>query len=162
MRNERVWPQQCWKSCANGSNIVALRFGDHGPKEMLGVVGWKVWPVLNFAQQHATTYNTVCKWTQHVTSNNVGNCWPTMLRPFARGFTLLYNIFDKKGDHNVIPGIRIHTKTLVKEYIKHETQCLITRWNTEKRVENTTCSRVFLTNFEVILLLKQNDFRRRN
>ena len=39
MRNERAWPQQCWKSCANGSNIVALRFGDHGTKEMLGVVG---------------------------------------------------------------------------------------------------------------------------
>ena len=33
-----VWPQQCWKSCANGSNIVALRFGDHGTKEMFGVV----------------------------------------------------------------------------------------------------------------------------
>ena len=27
MRNESAWPQQCWKSCANGSNIVALRFG---------------------------------------------------------------------------------------------------------------------------------------
>ena len=39
MRNERAWPQQCWKSGANGSNIVALRFGDHGTKEMLGVVG---------------------------------------------------------------------------------------------------------------------------
>ena len=38
-RNERGWPQQCWKSCANGSNIVSLRFGDHGTKEMLGVVG---------------------------------------------------------------------------------------------------------------------------
>ena len=128
MRNERAWPQQCWKSCANGSNIVALRFGDHGTKEMLGVVGWKVWPVAcenirfsslfadgdvsretspaakskekgmfskaiwpvsNFAQQHATTSNNlcnrVCKRTQHVTSNNVGSCWPIMLRPFARG-----------------------------------------------------------------------------
>ena len=39
MRNTRARPQQCWKSCANGSNIVALRFGDHGTKEMLGVVG---------------------------------------------------------------------------------------------------------------------------
>ena len=38
MRNERAWPQQCWKSYANGSNIVELRFGDHGTKEMLGVV----------------------------------------------------------------------------------------------------------------------------
>ena len=31
--------------------------------------------------------NTVCKRTQHVTSNNVGSCWSTMLRPFARGST---------------------------------------------------------------------------
>ena len=87
MRNERAWPQQCWKSCANGSNIVALRFGDYGTKEMLGVVGWKVWPVSNFAQQHATTSNRVCKRTQHVTSNHVGSCWSTMLRPFARSLT---------------------------------------------------------------------------
>ena len=29
------------KGCTNGSNIVALRFGDHGTKEMLGVVGSK-------------------------------------------------------------------------------------------------------------------------
>ena len=39
MRYERARPQQCWKSCANGSNIVALRFDDHETKEMLGVVG---------------------------------------------------------------------------------------------------------------------------
>ena len=30
---------------------VAQRFGDHGTKEMLGDVGSKVWPVLNFVQQ---------------------------------------------------------------------------------------------------------------
>ena len=41
----------------------------------------------NNTQQHPTTRNKVCKRTQHVTSNNVsrGSCWPTMLRPFARG-----------------------------------------------------------------------------
>ena len=39
MCNERAWPLQCWKNRANGSNIVALRFGDHITKEMLGVVG---------------------------------------------------------------------------------------------------------------------------
>ena len=86
IRNERAWPQQCWKSCPNGSNIVALRFGDHGTKEMLGVVGWKVWPVSNFAQQHPATCNRVCKRAQHVTSHNVGSCWPTTLRLFAQGF----------------------------------------------------------------------------
>ena len=37
--------------------------------EMLGVNGSNVWPVSS--QQHATTYNSMCKWTQHVTSNNV-------------------------------------------------------------------------------------------
>ena len=39
----------------------------------------------NNTQQHPTTYNRVCKRTQHVTSNNVRSCWPTMLRPCARG-----------------------------------------------------------------------------
>ena len=39
----------------------------------------------NNTQQYPTTCNRVCKRTQHVTSNHVGGCWPTMLRPFARG-----------------------------------------------------------------------------
>ena len=42
MCNARAWPHQYWKSCANGSNVVALRFGDHGTKEMLGIVGSNV------------------------------------------------------------------------------------------------------------------------
>ena len=42
MCNARAWTQQCWRSCANGPNIVVLRFGDHGTKEMLGVAGAKV------------------------------------------------------------------------------------------------------------------------
>ena len=33
---------------------------------------------LTTARQHTTTCNRVCKPTQHVTSNNVGTCWPTM------------------------------------------------------------------------------------
>ena len=59
MCKARAWPQQCWKSCANGSNIVALRFGDHGAEEMLGVVGSKLWPVSNFEQQLPTTRNNM-------------------------------------------------------------------------------------------------------
>ena len=35
--------------------------------------------------------NTLCKRTQHVTSNNVGSCRPTTLRPFARGFSTTYS-----------------------------------------------------------------------
>ena len=85
MRNERAWPQQCWKSCANWSNIVALRFCDHGTKEMLGVLAEKFdrfQTLRNNTQQHPTTCNRVCKRTQHVTSNNVGSCCTPMLRPF--------------------------------------------------------------------------------
>ena len=42
----------------------------------------------NNTQQHPTTCNRVYKRTQHVTSNNIGSCWPTMFRPFARGLIL--------------------------------------------------------------------------
>ena len=34
----RAWFQQCWKSCAYESSEVALRFDDHGMKEMMRVV----------------------------------------------------------------------------------------------------------------------------
>ena len=43
----------------------------------------------NNTQQHPTTCNRVCKRTQHVTSNNVGSCWSTMLCLFARSLTQL-------------------------------------------------------------------------
>ena len=42
----------------------------------------------------------------------------------------------------------------MKRYVKHEeTLCFITRWNTEKGVENTTRSGVCLTNFKVFHLV---------
>ena len=91
MCNERERPQQCWGSCVNGSNIVALRFGDHGTKECWELLAQnfdRFRTLCNNSQQHATTCNRVCKRTQHATSNNVGSCWPTMLRPFARGFRI--------------------------------------------------------------------------
>ena len=34
MCTARAWPQQCFESCANESNIMTLRFGDYGTKEM--------------------------------------------------------------------------------------------------------------------------------
>ena len=45
---------------------------------------------------------------------------------------------------NTIPG------TTCKYYMKHQRQCLIRIYKfTEKRVENTTCSGVFWTKFEM-------------
>ena len=63
MRNERAWPQQCWKGCANGSNIVALRFGDLRNKGNVGSCWLK-----------SLTGFKLCATT-------------TRLRPFARSLT---------------------------------------------------------------------------
>ena len=79
----------CLKLRANRRNN-----SQHCWPTMLGVVAsvftqLKVWPVSNFAQQLPTTRNNMqqgVQRTQHVTSNNVGSCWPTLLLPFARGF----------------------------------------------------------------------------
>ena len=68
MRHEHAWPQQCWKSCANGCNIVALRFDDHGTKEMLGVVGWKVC-------RFQTLHNNMQQGVQTDATCNIQQCW---------------------------------------------------------------------------------------
>ena len=83
MRNERAWPQQCWKSCANGSNIVELRFGDHGTKEMLEVVGWKVGTGSHFAQQHETTSNNKQQGVQTYATCNIQQCWELLANNVA-------------------------------------------------------------------------------
>ena len=94
MRNERAWPQQCWKSSANGSNIFALRFGDQGTKEMLGVVGWKVWPVSNFAQQHATTSNNIQQGVQTDATCSIQQCWELLVNSVASVCTQPYPPFS--------------------------------------------------------------------
>ena len=80
---------------ANGLNIVGQQL-----PTMLGVVA-SVARRLKFSlfqtlgsnsQQHATTCSRECKRTQHITSNNVGGCWPTMLRLFVRGFRCLHRV----------------------------------------------------------------------
>ena len=62
MCNAGSWPEQCWKSCANGSNVVALRFGDHGTRNF-GSCWFKSLTGFNNSQQQATTFNRVCKRT---------------------------------------------------------------------------------------------------
>ena len=80
----------CLRTLKNSGRAVQtdptlLRFGDHGTKKCWELLAQK----FDRLQTFATTYNRVCKRTQHVTSDNVGSCWPTMLRPFARGSTRL-------------------------------------------------------------------------
>ena len=61
--NAHAWPQQCWKSSANG-NIVALSFGDQGTNlkkfgELLTQRFDRVKTLRNNSQQHATTSNNM-------------------------------------------------------------------------------------------------------
>ena len=44
------------------------------------------------------TCNRVSQRTQHVTSNNAGSCWSTMLRPFARSLRVLSSILSTNLD----------------------------------------------------------------
>ena len=89
MWNACAWPQERWKSCSNGSyfNIVALRFGDHGTNEVLGVVGWKVWPVSNFAQQLQTTRDNMQDGVQTDATCNIQECWELLAINVATIFT---------------------------------------------------------------------------
>ena len=61
----------------------------------------------NNTQQHPTTGNRVCKRTQHVTSNNVGSCWPTVLRQFARGLKLVFPLFEAMNASDVSKKLRM-------------------------------------------------------
>ena len=71
--------QHCWQTTPNivGSCCVRLCVAK-------SLTGFKLCATTrNNIQQLVRVY----KRTQHVTSNKVGSCWPTMLRPFARGLT---------------------------------------------------------------------------
>ena len=46
----------------------------------------------NNSQQLPSTCNRVCERTQHAALKNVGSCWPTMSRPFARGLMWIVNL----------------------------------------------------------------------
>ena len=80
IRNERAWPQQCWKSCANGFNINCCATLTQKKRwEWLAEKFDRFQTLRNNTQQHPTTCNRVCKPTHR-----------TMLRPFARGLSLRY------------------------------------------------------------------------
>ena len=110
MCDKRACPQQCWKSCPNGSSIVALRFGDHGTKEMLGIVGWKVWPVSNFAQQLPTTRNNMQQGVQKDATCKIQQCWELLANNLASVcFIISFMIISSTIDHCAFcnPGIEV-------------------------------------------------------
>ena len=69
--------EQCWKSCANGSNIVALRFGDHGRQGMLA----QKFDQLQILRNNSRPNNTQKQVTGCANGRNMQH--PTMLRVFG-------------------------------------------------------------------------------
>ena len=125
--NARAWPHQYWKSCANGSNFVALRFGDHGTKEMLGVVG-------SF-KLCATTCNKVCKRTQHVTSNNLASV-ARSLTLHKRRYPIYHDLFLVVYAGSIILSefaSRVHPRGSVSEVCRR-----VFRRKKRKHTEGTT------------------------
>ena len=83
MRN--AWPQQCWKSCANGSNLLRYASAITEQKKCWELLAEKFdWfqTLRNNTQQHPTTCNRVRKRTQHVTCN-MQQCWELLANNLA-------------------------------------------------------------------------------
>ena len=92
MRNECAWPNNVERAVQTDPTLLRDASAITEQK--------KYWELLaenfdrfqtlrnNTQQQHPTTWNRVCKPTQHVTFNNVKSCWPTMLRSFPRDLRL--------------------------------------------------------------------------
>ena len=91
--------------------------------DYLGVVGWKVWRVSNCA----TTCNKVCKQTQHITSNNVGSCWATMLRLFARSLILKQIDFYGKVCLHIALWYSLFARSLILKQIDLYGKAIITQ-----------------------------------
>ena len=111
MCNAGAWPQQCCKSCADGSNIVALRFGDHGTRNC-GSCRLKFLSVSNFAQQHTTgcANGRICNIQQWgLLANNFRSFRAGRAGPY---FTLvaqnIYRIINKLGADGVLISLPHH------------------------------------------------------
>ena len=103
-----VAPAMVGELCKRIQHCCAtLRRSDRTNKEMLGVS--QCFRSLTDFKLCATTLLTICnrvfKRSQHLISYNVGSCWPTMLRLFARSFSYLdfYNTRLSNHQTTVFP-----------------------------------------------------------
>ena len=101
MRNERALPQQCGRAMQTDPTLLRYASAITEQKkcwELLAEKFDRFQTLRNNTQQHPTTCNRVSKRTQHVTSNNAGSSWSTMLRPFARSLRVLSSILSTNLD----------------------------------------------------------------
>ena len=95
MRNERAWPQQCWKNCANGSNAALQRSRnkrDVGSCWLKRLTGFKLC---------AATRNNMQQGVQADATCNIQQCLELLVNNVASVCTGLYSYsgsFRKKGD----------------------------------------------------------------
>ena len=89
MRDERAWPKhKVGRAVQTDPTLLRYALAITEQKkcwELLAEKFDRFQTLRNNTQQRPTTCNRVFKRTQHVTSKNVGSCWPTMLRPVVRG-----------------------------------------------------------------------------
>ena len=101
MRNERALPHTVGRAVQTDPTLLRHASAITEQKkcwELLAEKFDRFQTLRNNTQQHPTTCNRVSKRTQHVTSNNAGSCWSTMLRPFARSLRVLSSILSTNLD----------------------------------------------------------------
>ena len=123
MRNERAWPQPCLEELCKRiqhccTTLRRLRNKSEQIKEMLGVVGLKVWPVSNFEQQHVTTSNNIQQGVQTDVTCNVQQCCIRLHGPLER--REWYNGASKTKENEKEKESRTQTgETLFREGRQH-------------------------------------------
>ena len=87
MCNARAWPTNVGrglrKSCANASNIVVLRLGEKGTKNMLGVAGSKFdqfQTLRNISKQRATKCRNMQEGVQTDATCNIQQRWELLAK----------------------------------------------------------------------------------
>ena len=90
MRSGVRGPNDVGRTVQTDPTLLRYASGDHGTKEILGVVGWKVSLVSNFAQQHATTSNNMQQGVQTDATRNIQQCWELLANNAASVCTGLY------------------------------------------------------------------------
>ena len=90
VRRMRAWPQKCWKSSANGSKIVGLRFDDHETKDMLRVVGQQCCVHLHGKDMLGIVIQQFCF--------RLRGSWPGNITPTPYGKKNGTNFAEKSGE----------------------------------------------------------------
>ena len=118
MHSERAWPPTMFEElCKRIQHCCSTLRGSRN-KRNVGSCWLKSLTGSNFAQQHATTSNNMQQGVQTDATCNIQqcwSCWPTMLRPFARGLIRTLNsLLLKAGAHlmgscsrGLRPGLKV-------------------------------------------------------